>query len=71
MVDKLQPAAILLQETKLYKKGSVKIDEYESFENIRGTGEGGGLVSIVHSKLNPVEIPIESDSKSSENILVV
>ena len=71
MIDKLKPAAIVLQETKLYKKGTLKFDEYDSFESVRGTGEGGGLVSLIHKKLNPVEIPIESDSKSSENIIVV
>ena len=61
----------MLQETKLYKKGQIKKDNYCVFENLRCQSQGGGLMTMVHEHFEPVLIPSEQVSKSSENILVV
>ena len=36
LVNKLKPGVSMLQETKLYRKGQIKFDNYSVFENIRG-----------------------------------
>ena len=61
------PSCITVQETKLRKSGTVKLDNYQVFEKIR-TGMGGGLLTAVNQNLNPVLI--EAVSEESE-ILVV
>ena len=71
VIDELKPSCVMLQETKLYRKGQVKIDNYDIFETIRSYNEGGGLLTAIHKKFNPVHIPISSSSKLSENILVI
>ena len=70
VIDDMKPSAVMLQETKLYHKGQVKVEGYDSFESLRNPNEGGGLLTLVHQKLNPVLIPIESDSKVADNVLV-
>ena len=60
----------MLQETKLYKKGQIKMDNYCVFETVRGVSEGGGLLTMVHENFEPVLIP-NTDHKNSVNILVV
>ena len=55
------PSCITIQETKLRKMGSVKINDYQVFEKIR-PGLGGGLLSAVKENLNPVLIsPVNED----------
>ena len=70
MIHKLGPAVVTIQETKLYNKGKIKVEEYETFESLRKNGEGGGLATLIHSKLNPVQVCNSNDSKASKNILV-
>ena len=41
------------------------------FEKLRELNEGGGLLTAVHENLKPVQIPVKSDGKISQNILVV
>ena len=60
-----------LQETKLYRKGQIKIQNFCVFENLRAQGEGGGLLTMVHENFEPVLIPSTGPPKSTENILVV
>ena len=70
IVNQIVPSCVMVQETKLYKKGQVKIENYEVFENIRKYGEGGGLLTLIHRNFNPVQIPLSIDCKMSENVLV-
>ena len=60
-----------VQETKLYRKGTMCFENYSCFEKVRGQSEGGGLMTLVHNSLNPVLIPTKSMSKMSINVLVV
>ena len=71
LMNTVKPAVGMFQETKLYKKGQLKLENYCIFESIRGEKEGGGLMTLVHSNFEPVLIPQKSDVKMSENILVV
>ena len=71
LINTVKPAVGMFQETKLYKKGQIKFDEYCIFESIRGEKEGGGLLTMVHGNFQPVMIPIEDELKMSENVLVV
>ena len=68
LIDELTPAVIMLQETKLYKQGKIKLKGYVIFERLRNYGGGGGLMTAVHDNLNP--ILIENDDKAI-TILVV
>ena len=60
-----------VQETKLYRKGTMCFENYSCFEKVRGQSEGGGLMTLVHNSLNPVLIPTKSMSNMSLNVLVV
>ena len=71
LVKQLNCGVSMLQETKLYKRGTVKYENMCVFEKIRGHNEGGGLLTLVHQNFKPVLIPTQSDSKISQNILVV
>ena len=46
----------MLQESKSKKEGKIKIKGFIVFEKIREKNEGGGLLSIVHENLNPIQI---------------
>ena len=70
-IESLNASVVMLQETKLYRKGQVRIENYDVYENVRNSGEGGGLLTLVHENLNSVQIPLSSNSKASENILVI
>ena len=48
---------VMLQETKIKKKGKVKFKGFNVFEQPRENKEGGGLMTIVHTNLEPVEVP--------------
>ena len=61
----------MLQESKLYKKGTYKLENHCVFEKLRESNEGGGLMTIIHENLEPVLIPTENSSKMSLNVLVV
>ena len=71
IINHLQSGVVMLQETKLYKKGTYKNSNYDIFEAVRGKNEGGGLLTMVHKNFSPVLIPSEENSKMRENILVV
>jgi hypothetical protein len=55
----------------LYKKGKIKVENYDIFENLRGHAEGGGLLTMVHENFEPVLISRTESLKMLENILVV
>ena len=71
LVENVKPGVTMVQETKLYKKGQIKMNNYSIFEKIRGQSEGGGLLTMVHENFEPVLVPSRKDSKMDENILVV
>jgi hypothetical protein len=71
LINKFKPGVSMLQETKLYRKGQIKVENYNIFENLRGQAEGGGLLTMVHENFEPVLIPRKESSKMQENILVV
>ena len=51
----------MLQETKLYRQGKVKLQGFVIFEKLRKYGGGGGLLTAVHENLNPIMIEDEED----------
>lgn len=63
IINKVLPAAICLQETKLYRKGTVKIPNYVIFEKVRKFCQGGGLLTAIRESLSPVQLD-EDDSYS-------
>ena len=73
LISSFKPAVIILQETKLYKVGKYKAEGYCVFESLRNEKEGGGLMTLVHQKLNPVFIPIlkSANDKIEKNILTI
>ena len=54
-VNIFQPSCIILQETKLRFPGTVKIEGFQIFENLREC-LGGGLLTAIDNNLNPVLI---------------
>ena len=44
----------MLQETKFYRGGKVKHQDFIIFEKHRNNGGGGGLLTAIHVNLNPV-----------------
>ena len=65
------PGVAMIQETKLYRKGTMCFNNYSCFEKVRGQSVGCGLMTLVHNSLNPVLIPTKNVSKTSLNVLVV
>ena len=53
---------LFLQETKLYAKGQIKLQNFFIFETNRTQGGGGGLITAVHEKFNPTLIEGEQDN---------
>ena len=71
VINQLKPGVAMLQESKLYEKGTLKFNDYCVFEKVRNQNEGGGLVTLVHNNFEPIMVPRENEPKVSENILVV
>ena len=67
LVKHFNPGAFFVQETKVRRKKCFEIDGYDSFEFIRTNSSGGGLLTLVHKSLDPVEVATESE----QEILVV
>ena len=55
-LQKFSIGVFCLQETKLSRKGMIKIPNYVLFEAIRHEKEGGSLMTGVHTNLSPVLI---------------
>ena len=60
LIKQLCPGVTMLQETKLYKKGTMKFKNMCVFEKIRKLNEGGGLMTIVHENFKPVLVPMKN-----------
>lgn len=67
IVKKLKPGVIMIQDSKLAKKNSIKLDGFDTFELIRKNKNGGGLYTAIHSDFSPVLVSEQSDME----ILVV
>ena len=63
-----QVAVIFIQESRVSKKGSIKIPSYQIFEVVREDNDGGSILTAVHQSLNPVFI---SGGEDDLEILVV
>ena len=61
-MNSLNPAIVFLQETKLYYKGQISFNNFKVFETNRDLGRGGGLITTVNMKLDPVEIQSENNN---------
>ena len=68
VVKELNPAVIILQETKVNRKGQDSLPSYEIFELIRESDSGGSLLTAIHCDLSPVLI---SETEEGMEILVV
>ena len=55
-INTFKPGVIFIQETKLLRKGQLKLPEYCIFEVIRANQQGGYLLTAVHQNLQPVLI---------------
>ena len=60
-VDLYKPGVIFLQETKVKRKGQIKIENYQTFEIIRTENNGGGLLLAAHFNLEPVLVADHQD----------
>ena len=68
-IKKFQPGAFLLQETKVQRKGQIKVENYEIFEVVRpNCPNGGSILTGVHKNLHPVFI---SGGEDNIEILVI
>ena len=54
LIETLKPGIVMLQETKLYRGGKIKLDNFIIFEKHRNLGGGGGLLTAIHANLNPI-----------------
>ena len=61
-VHKYQPQIIILQETKFYQIGTLKIQGYQVFETVRSVKSGGGLLTAALFILEPVLITSDADN---------
>ena len=66
-IEQLKPHLVVIQETKLKKKSSVKLQGYRCFDTVRGDS-GGGLLVACLAALDPVMV-YEGDSECE--VLVV
>ena len=57
------PAVFFLQETKTRYKNKLKHSNYTFFEYIRKNGGGGGLITVVHNNLHPVQVSNDDDTE--------
>ena len=68
-VQHFQPGVFFLQETKVGRKGQIKVENYEIFEVVRpNCPTGGSIATGVHKSLHPVFI---SGGEDEIEILVV
>ena len=58
----------MLQETKLYRKGQIKIANFQVFEKLCAQNCGGGLLTAAHEQLQPCLIESDNDNP---NLFVV
>ena len=54
LINMIQPAIVTIQETKFTRRRSLKLPGFETFEHVRSDKSGGGLLTAIHSDLDPV-----------------
>ena len=62
-INIFNPSIITLQETKVKRKGLVKLPGYQVFELPRVEGSRLGLLTAINDQLSPVVITADEDSK--------
>ena len=67
-MEKFNPGVMFIQESNCRIKRLVRINGYIVFEKIRPKGRGGGLLTAVHSNLDPVVLEIR---ENIQTVLVV
>ena len=60
LIQVFQPAIMMLQEVKLRKPGLIRLKEFIIFEKHRENNSGGGLMTIAHEKMQPIQIHDEN-----------
>ena len=63
LVNKFQPSIITLQETKLCRVGTLKLQGYQVFETTREERNGGGLLTAALLSLEPVLITSDVENE--------
>ena len=66
-ISLFNPAVYFVQESKVPRKGKVKLSDYVIFEHLRKVGKGGRLLTAVQTNLNPVSVGKDCE----EEVLVV
>ena len=66
-ISNFNPGVFFIQESKVPRKGKIKLSDYVIFERVRKVCGGGGLLTAVHKNLNPVSVGDDSE----EEVLVV
>ena len=67
-ISQFSPGAFLIQESKVSRKGQIKVKNYEIFEVVRTNANGGSILTGVHENLSPIFI---SGGEDETEILVV
>ena len=52
-----------IQESKVPRKGKVKLSDYVILEQIHTVGGGGGIMTAVHKNLNPVSVGVDNEDE--------
>ena len=68
VIEATNSSCVMIQETKLYKKGQINIEGFQAFELIRSDKEGGGLMTAVKEELEPVLV---DEGNDDAEILVI
>ena len=68
LIGSLNVGILVLQETKLYIEGQIKIPDFRVFEKLRPQNGGGGLLIAAHVNFDPCLIQTEEDNP---NLLTV
>ena len=67
VINTINPGVLFLQETKVHRKGLIKIPDFQIFEVLRKQGGGGSILTAIHKSFQPVLV----DEDEELEILVV
>ena len=68
-ISNFNPGVFFIQESKVPRKGKIKLSDYVIFERVRKVCGGGGLLTAVHENLNPVSVGDDSEKETANDIL--
>ena len=63
-INLFKPSVITIQESKLTRKGLIKLKGYQLFEKLRPGGQGGGLLTAVDDDLLPVLVSTGTEEET-------